>query len=257
MSKESSAPEKQIKIENVKIEGKTDKGVYALISAVMGEMAKDGISKTSKNAAQGYMFRGIDDVYNALAPIMARHGLVVLPRFTSREVTERAGQKGNAIFSVVLDAEFDFISAHDQSKHTVRVYGEAMDSGDKATNKAMSAAYKYACIQTFCIPTEGDNDADATTHEVAAKPAPAKVEKTPEQKQREMAQWVDDLCAALTAAKTQTDYDNALPPKVLSAFDRLPEELRVRVNAAMVTATERLKAAAENMEDNLPTGWTP
>ena len=43
-----------------------------------------------------------------------------------------------------------------------------MDSGDKATNKAMSAAYKYAALQTFCIPTEGDNDADATTHEVKA-----------------------------------------------------------------------------------------
>lgn len=41
-----------------------------------------------------------------------------------------------------------------------------MDSGDKASNKAMSAAYKYAAIQTFCIPTEGDNDADSTTHEV-------------------------------------------------------------------------------------------
>ena len=45
-----------------------------------------------------------------------------------------------------------------------------MDGGDKATNKAMSAAYKYALLQTFAIPTEGDNDADATTHEVAPSP---------------------------------------------------------------------------------------
>ena len=41
-----------------------------------------------------------------------------------------------------------------------------MDSADKATNKAMSAAYKYAAFQAFAIPTQGDNDADATTHEV-------------------------------------------------------------------------------------------
>jgi hypothetical protein len=46
--------------------------------------------------------------------------------------------------------------------------GEAMDSGDKSSNKAMSAAYKYAAFQAFCIPTEGDNDADATTHDVRA-----------------------------------------------------------------------------------------
>jgi hypothetical protein len=64
-----------------------------------------------------------------------------------------------------VEAEFDFVAASDGSKHTVKTYGEAMDSGDKATNKAMSAAYKYAAFQAFCIPTEGDNDADATTPE--------------------------------------------------------------------------------------------
>jgi hypothetical protein len=62
--------------------------------------------------------------------------------------------------------EFAFVSVSDGSTHIVKTYGEAMDSADKATNKAMSAAYKYACLQTFCIPTEGDNDADATTHTV-------------------------------------------------------------------------------------------
>ena len=42
-----------------------------------------------------------------------------------------------------------------------------MDTSDKATNKAMSAAYKYAAFQTFAIPTEADNDADGHTHEVS------------------------------------------------------------------------------------------
>jgi len=65
----------------------------------------------------------------------------------------------------VVQVEFDLVCAEDGSKHTIATIGEAMDSADKATNKAMSAAYKYACIQAFCIPTEGDNDADATTHE--------------------------------------------------------------------------------------------
>ncbi|NCX56260.1 MAG: single-stranded DNA-binding protein [Burkholderiaceae bacterium] len=116
--------------------------------------------------AQGYSFRGIDDVYNALAPVMAKHGLVIMPRILSRELTERASAKGGVLFSVVVEAEFDFVSSHDGSKHTVKTYGEAMDSADKATNKAMSAAYKYAAFQTFCIPTEGDNDADAVTHVV-------------------------------------------------------------------------------------------
>lgn len=145
--------------------------VYQAIAAVAAAMSATGISKDRRNAQQGYNFRGIDDVYNALGPILAKHGLVVLPRVLGRECVERTTAKGGALFYVTVEVEFDFVSAEDGSKHKVKTFGEAMDSADKATNKAMSAAYKYAAMQAFCIPTEGDNDADAHTHEVAAKPA--------------------------------------------------------------------------------------
>jgi hypothetical protein len=150
--------------------------VYALIAAVSAEIAKTGISKDRNNAAQGYKFRGVDDVYNALAPVISKAGLVIIPRILSREVVERQTAKGGTLFYVTVEAEFDFVSAHDGSKHTARTYGEAQDSGDKGTNKAMSAAYKYVTFQTFCIPTEGDNDADAHTPEptTAVQRAPAK-----------------------------------------------------------------------------------
>jgi hypothetical protein len=87
-----------------------------------------------------------------------------------RECTDRISAKGGNLFYVTVEAEFDFVSAEDGSKHTVKTFGEAMDSGDKATNKAMSAAYKYAAFQAFAIPTEGDNDADAQTHYVEPLP---------------------------------------------------------------------------------------
>ena len=144
-----------------------NKTVYAKIAAVTGELAKVGISKDRKNDQQGYAFRGIDDVYDALAHLLSANGLCLLPRVKSRTVTERVTPKGSVLFYVVLDVDYDLVSADDGSTHTVSVVGEAMDSGDKATNKAMSAAYKYMALQTFCIPTEGDNDADKTTHEVA------------------------------------------------------------------------------------------
>lgn len=145
-------------------------GVYKAISAVQGELAKAGISK-DRTCTQGatYKFRGIDDVYNALAPFLAKHGLCILPRILSRECIERESKSGNPLFYTTVVAEFDFVCAEDGSSHTVRTYGEAMDSGDKGCNKSMSSAYKYAAFQTFCIPTEGDNDADATTHEVKAQ----------------------------------------------------------------------------------------
>lgn len=141
------------------------KNVYQLIAAVSAEIAKEGIGKDRKNQAQGYNFRGIDDIYNALAPVISRHGLVILPRIMSRVLSERTTAKGGSMSYVTVEAEFDFVSSHDGTKHTVKTFGEAMDSADKATIKAMSAAYKYAAFQTFCIPTEGDNDSESTNHQ--------------------------------------------------------------------------------------------
>jgi hypothetical protein len=154
-----------------KVKPPTGETVYQKIAAVQAELAKVGISKSRKNQAPGqsYNFRGIDEVYNTLAPMMADHGLCILPRIVEHSLTERGKtSKGNAIFSAIVTAEFDFVSADDGSIHVVRTMGEAMDSSDKATNKAMSAAYKYAALMTFAIPTEGDNDADAHTPEVVA-----------------------------------------------------------------------------------------
>lgn len=143
--------------------------VYAAINAVQGELAQAGIAKDRKNTQQGYNFRGIDDVYNALSPLLAKHGLCILPRILTRSVEEKVTQKGGVLFYVTVEAEFDFVCAEDGSSHVVRTFGEAMDSGDKATNKAMSAAYKYAAFQAFAIPTEGDNDADSQTHQLATE----------------------------------------------------------------------------------------
>lgn len=144
--------------------------VYQAIADVQGELSRTGIAKAHKNTqGSGYMFRGIDDVYAALSPLLAKHRLVVIPRVIQRDVIERQSKNGGALFYVSVHAEFDFVSAIDGTTHTAATFGEAMDSGDKATNKAMSAAYKYAAFMTFAIPTEGDNDADASTHEVAVR----------------------------------------------------------------------------------------
>jgi hypothetical protein len=143
------------------------KAVYKAINAVQIALAKSGISKDRQ--AQTYKFRGIDDVYNAISPLLGEHGLCILPRMIRRECQERLTAKGSAIFYVIVEAEFDFVAAEDGSVHVVRTFGEAMDMSDKATNKAMSAAYKYAAMQAFAIPTEGDNDTENQNIEPAPK----------------------------------------------------------------------------------------
>lgn len=206
--------------------------VYKNIAAVQGELAKEGIAKDRNNQQQGYKFRGIDDVYNALAPVLSKHGLCILPRIINREMIERATKTGNALFYVTVEAEFDFVATEDGSKHTVRTFGEAMDSADKATNKAMSAAYKYAAFQTFCIPTEGDNDADSSTHDVAAKkPAPPTPPATsgqsapPPAKQsdnRVLAPGVDPPAMKKTASEANTEANQ----KAAEYHDRIRGALR-------------------------------
>lgn len=142
--------------------------VYEAINRVAAEMATNGIGKGRRNQQQGYNFRGIDDVLNALSAALSKAGLVILPRCTERVCVERQSAKGGALFYVTCRVEFDMVASEDGSKHTVCTYGEAMDSADKATNKAMSAAYKYMALLAFCIPVEAspDNDADFTTHDV-------------------------------------------------------------------------------------------
>ncbi len=204
---------------NVAVPSATPK-VYAAIAKVMADVGKAGITKARKNTQQGYNFRGIDDVYNALSSFLSAAGLCILPRVLRREVTERATKSGGVLFYVVLDVCFDLVCAEDGSMHTVSVVGEAMDSGDKATNKAMSAAYKYACMEVFCIPTEGDNDADATTHEVAPRPVP------------------DDVWTALGDAATEGEA------ALREAWGRISDETRDTIRNAHHQRWETIKGLA-------------
>ena len=193
--------------------------VYQAINRVQAALAKEGISKSRKNAQQGYNFRGIDDVYNALSSLLAENQLCILPRMLSRGVVERETKAGGALFYVTVEAEFDLVCAEDGSKHTIRTFGEAMDSGDKATNKAMSAAYKYAAMQTFAIPTEGDNDADAVTHEVKARPQTGmQVSDFSSDMQLDINAWAKDI------AQAAADDDIQLAVKYWQDCDLAHEE---------------------------------
>lgn len=142
------------------------------------------IGKDRQNQQQGFRFRGIDDVYNACHGPMVEHGVFCTTEVSDLVREERQTAKGGVLFYTMLKLKVTFW-AGDGSSVSTTTAGEAMDSGDKATNKAMSAALKYAFFQTFVIPVEDMDDADKTTHEVVPRQQPAPrpaVEMTPEQK---------------------------------------------------------------------------
>jgi len=137
-----------------------NKQIYALIGKAMMDIGP--IAKTKKNKEQGYNFRGIDDVYNALSPILSKYGLFVIPRVLERTREERQTAKGYRLIYTVLKIQYTMY-APDGSFVEGITEGEGMDSADKSTNKAMSAAYKYFMFQLFNIPTEEAVDPDAET----------------------------------------------------------------------------------------------
>ena len=140
--------------------------VFSAIVAVMQDV--EHIGKNRQNEAQRYKFRGIDDVYNALHSILAKHGVFSVPTVLEDRHEERLSKSGSANIYRVLKIQYRFF-AKDGSFFDAVVIGEGMDSGDKASNKAMAVAHKYALLQVFAIPTEEEKDPEVDSHEVQPK----------------------------------------------------------------------------------------
>ena len=160
--------------------------IYSLIGQAMKKVG--AIGKDSVNEQQRYKFRGIDAVYNALNPVMSELGLFICPEILDHRREERKSvntynnqTKETILKYSILTIKYT-IYAPDGSNVSCVVVGEGMDSGDKASNKAMSVALKYAMFQLLMIPTEEMVDPDRETHEVtsgAISPeSPKQVEQT-------------------------------------------------------------------------------
>ena len=146
--------------------------IHQAITDIMSEGY--AITKDKRNQTQGFMYRGIDDVMNTFQPLLAKHRIFVVPEVIEQQRMERTTGKDRTLLYAILKMRYTFY-AEDGSSLSAVVIGEGMDSGDKASNKAMSVAMKYAMFQVFCIPTEEMADPDADT-------PPASKPKEPEQR---------------------------------------------------------------------------
>ncbi len=141
--------------------------VLEALAACMTDV--QAIAKGDRNTQQNYSFRGIDAVVNAVGPVLRRHGVIVVPTQVRHDVEHYTTAKGTPMRGVTLIVDFrfygpagDFIDA--------QAAGEASDSGDKATPKAHSVAYRTLLLQALCIPTH-EPDPDSESHERATPPA--------------------------------------------------------------------------------------
>lgn len=127
--------------------------IQSALLGAMKEACQIGIGKTSRADAGGakYNYRGIDAAMNEMSPILVRNGITVTPRYSDLQVVERARDGGKFSRCVILKGSFTF-SAADGSSVTAEAYGESIDTGDKATIKAQSVAFRTVLFQQFVVP---------------------------------------------------------------------------------------------------------
>lgn len=134
-----------------------ENGIYKALTAIQKEIGAIGKNKRSPGVT--YAYRGIDDVMNELHPLLAEFGVTIVPEVMEQTRENRVTSKGTPMIYSIMKIRFHFY-AIDGSEVMATVIGEGMDTSDKASNKAMAIAYKYACFQVFCIPTEEMAKAD-------------------------------------------------------------------------------------------------
>jgi hypothetical protein len=209
--------------------------IYELMALVMNDVRDVG--KNGFNDHQKYSFRGVDDFIGALAQPLRKHGVFMMTEILDFQTSVRG--KMNATHMRVA---FHFYGPAGD-KVTATTLGEASDTADKASNKAMSAALKYALMQTFMIPVDaGSLDDGDRDHPVGQRsPADGYMERL-----RKPAVW--NNVTALQAMHTEAKADGLLSATVFGPGgdeSTLGELIVARGTVLKNEAAEREKKKAE------------
>lgn len=201
--------------------------IYQSITKIMEEVPS--IGKTQRNKTQGFMYRGIDDVMNALQPLLAKNKVFIVPEILEQMREERTTSKGGNLIYSICKIKYKFYAEDGSSVEAITI-GEGMDSGDKATNKAMAIAMKYALFQVFCIPTDEMKDPDSETPEQSTKKSNTtdnqiseEDAKKVEAMMKEMGWNVEELLQKNYKISKTTDLTASQYVKILEAIKKAKE----------------------------------
>jgi len=211
------------------------------IAQALNEVMKEvgAVKKNDRNASQGFNFRGIDAVVNAVSPALQKHGVIVVPSVEDYEYASvEIGKNRTVMGHVKVKVTYTFIGAGgDAIKATV--VGEAMDSGDKATAKAMSVAFRTALLQTLSLPTD-EPDPDSQSYERSEKV----VVDT-----KALAKAIAESSDLETLAKLGayiTKYKDAIEPSILETLRISFKEAQNRVGTSPVVETSTTKESSDD-----------
>jgi hypothetical protein len=215
--------------------------IHVAMSKVMAEIR--AIDKKQRNQQQNYAFRGIDDVFNELQPILVAHGVWYTPEAIENDHEWRQTKSGGWQHSTILKVRYRFYGPAGDSIVTESI-GESADPADKSTQQAMSQALKSLLLQTFCIRTKesAENDPDSKSPEAGGPP-----------KQQRTSSGGNPKRSGGAAAKTQPSRtvnsetgEIQETPDVQAAIEKLDQDGR----KALV---DKMEAAHYPPVDQLPT----
>jgi len=199
---------------------RTAKKIHSAMTRIKKQLQPVG--KGGTNIKQSYKFRKVEDVYAACQLVMAENGVHMTAQILSEFSEERKSTNNATLIYRRGTYRWFFWCEEDGSYVTHDTFGEGMDSGDKASNKSMTASQKYALIQAFCIPTEEANqpvgeglvdDADKDSHDVESKPKGYDPKNADDRK--EVLAWLEKHKDKINP-KLWNDIQNELAGKPLS-----------------------------------------
>lgn len=189
-----------------------------IAEALSGVMDSVGaVSKSGVNQQQGFNFRGVDAVVNAVSPALREHGVIVVPKLLSVERSTTPTRNGGTVNNVYVTVRYRFIGPAGDHVDAV-VAAESFDSGDKATTKAMSVAFRIALLQTLALPTDEPTDPDQHTFERAGATAEPPRAARPQQ-----------------SPGAQRRAAQAPPPAAVPIPDALADQYRDRIINAVIS----------------------
>lgn len=202
-------------------EGAPTMTIHERMVAILSELPS--IGKDARNEQQKFMYRSHDAVLNALNPLLAKHGVFVVPYVLERIATTRTTKSGSLMYEVDLHVQFSFYGL-DGDVITTSAWGEGTDSGDKSTNKAMTMAFKNALAVAFAISTEDTIDADGHTPEETVKEFDPETDLVPgaitgKDAPKEIAGALNGLDSTVAWPEVITSISNARYKKVWTDLD--------------------------------------
>jgi hypothetical protein len=219
--------------------------ILTLWPKVMAAVGK--VEKSRSGAGITYKFRSIEDVVLKLQPALIELGLSCTVAVDELEHERIPTKTGGTIGLARLKLRLRFI-APDGTWIEQESYGEAMDTSDKATNKAETAAVKNCLLHGLQIPT-GDHKRDPDTQ----RPEPGKGDQ-----RGRWSRMAGAVLQQINAAKDASEVARIMDGEAYKAVPK-NEAAAVRKLAAQrykalspPTKAERLARSADAEDEPMP-----